>query len=89
MAKGKDRDRLRETQWQRIIREHTRSGLTIRHFCRKSKPPESAFYFWRREPQHRQADQKQSVAADPPRPPVLASNSRLSSVPIHCGAKVY
>ena len=53
MAKGKDRDGRLEAQWRRIIREHTRSGLNIRGFCRKSKLHESAFYFWRRELERR------------------------------------
>ena len=72
MAKGKGRDRRREAQWRRIIREHTRSGLTIREFCRKSKLPESAFYFWRRELQHRQADQEQRRLAPTSAPAFLA-----------------
>jgi hypothetical protein len=55
MAKGVSRDRRREAQWRRIIREHTHSGMTIREFCLKSKLPESAFYFWRRELERRQA----------------------------------
>ena len=49
MAKGKEPDRRLEAQWRRIIRQHIRSGLTIREFCGRSKLPESAFYFWRRE----------------------------------------
>jgi transposase-like protein len=53
MAKGKERDARRETQWRRIIRQHTRSGLTVRDFCRKSKLRETAFYYWRREIQRR------------------------------------
>jgi len=56
MANGKGRDRQREAQWRRIIRQHSDSGLTVSEFCRKGKLPESAFYFWRRELQRRQAE---------------------------------
>lgn len=64
MAIGKIRDKRRETRWRRIIREHGRSGLSVREFCRRSKLHESAFYFWRRELQHRQAEQQQRASAD-------------------------
>jgi transposase-like protein len=60
MAKGKDRDVRREKQWRRIIKEHIGSGLTIREFCRKSKVPETAFYFWRRELQRRRLDRREA-----------------------------
>ena len=64
MAKGTSRDKRREARWRRMIREHGRSGLTIRDFCRKSNLHESAFYFWRGELQRRglvrrQAEQEQ------------------------------
>ncbi len=45
MAKSTGRDRAREAQWRRIVREQERSGLTIREFCRRGKHRESAFYF--------------------------------------------
>lgn len=64
MANGRERDMRREVQWRRVVREQGRSGLSIRDFCRKSKVPESAFYFWRRELgrrdlQRQQAEQEQ------------------------------
>ena len=43
------RDQGREATWRRVVREQGRSGLTVREFCRRSRLPESAFYFWRRE----------------------------------------
>lgn len=59
MAKGTTRDRQREERWRAIMREHARSGMSIRGFCRKSNLRETAFYFWRRELQRRKAEQKQ------------------------------
>ena len=64
MANGKERDRRLEAQWRRTIREHVRSGMTIRAFCRTNNLPESGFHFWRRELgrrdlELRKADQKQ------------------------------
>jgi transposase-like protein len=41
------------------MREHARSGLSIRGFCRKSNLPETAFHYWRRELKRRQAEQEQ------------------------------
>jgi hypothetical protein len=60
MAKSVKLDRRREAKWRRIIREHTHSGLTIRKFCRKSKLPVSAFYFWRRELERRHLDMREA-----------------------------
>lgn len=56
MAKGEDRDRQLEAQWRRIFRQHFKSGLNIRDFCRRGSLRESAFYFWRRELQRRGVD---------------------------------
>ena len=67
MAKGKDRDKRREAYWRRTVREQRGSGLTIRDFCRKSKLRESAFHFWRRELERRQAEQEQHQEVKRPR----------------------
>lgn len=56
MAKGKGRDTQRERRWRRIIREHRRSGVGVREFCRRGKLTETAFYFWRRELERRQVE---------------------------------
>ena len=71
MANGKERDGRREARWRRIVREHERSGLGIREFCRRGKLTETAFYFWRHELQRRQAEQEQHRDADPPAPPAF------------------
>lgn len=70
MAKNKGRDRQREARWRRIIREQGRSGLGVREFCRRGKLTETAFYFWRRELQCRQAEQEQR-RPDPPAVPAF------------------
>jgi transposase-like protein len=64
MANGKGRDRRREARWRRIVRRHGRSGLSVREFCRRGKLTETAFYFWRRELQRRQAEPEQHGPAD-------------------------
>ena len=73
MANGKDRDRRLEARWRRIIRDHTRSGMTTREFCHKNNLAESAFYFWRRELQRRQAEQERCQASDPPAAPAFVA----------------
>jgi transposase len=73
MAKNKGRDRRREARWRRIIREHGRSGLGVREFCRRGKLTETAFYFWRRELQRRQEQQDQRAAIEPPPKPTFVA----------------
>jgi len=48
------------------VREYEHSGLSVRVFCRQRKLTESAFYFWRRELQRRQAEQEQRPCDDAP-----------------------
>jgi transposase-like protein len=57
---GRGRDRRREARWRRIIREHGRSGLGVREFCRRGKLTETAFYFWRRELQRREGERHEA-----------------------------
>ena len=73
MAKGKDRDGRLEAKWRRIIREHTRSGLNIRDFCRNSKLHESAFYFWRRELGRRDVARREAEREQRKRPSAQAA----------------
>ena len=73
MPKSMKRDKRREAQWRRIIREHTHSGLTIRDFCRKSKLPESAFYFWRQELQRRGLERPKAEQGQRKRPSAQAA----------------
>ena len=40
-------DLEKERHWERIIREATRSGLSISEFCRKRNLRENKFYWWR------------------------------------------
>jgi transposase-like protein len=51
------RDADREKNWRRNLTRHAKSGLTVRQFCRREKLHESAFYFWRRTIQQRDAMQ--------------------------------
>ena len=45
---GKKPDVEKQRQWERIIREAARSGLSIRAFCRQRRIKESQFYWWQR-----------------------------------------
>jgi transposase-like protein len=73
MAKGANRDRRRELQWRRIVRQYGRSGLSVREFCRRGKLRETAFYFWRGELQRRQGEQEQRHRTDPPATPAFVA----------------
>lgn len=67
MANGIHRDKRREAQWRRTIRQQQRSGLTIRTFCREHDLRETAFYFWRAELARREAEQEQRHESARPR----------------------
>jgi hypothetical protein len=49
LKKSIRRDVEKERYWQQVIREATRSGLSISEFCRQRKLRESQFYWWRRK----------------------------------------
>jgi transposase-like protein len=55
------------------VRERQHSGLSIRAFCRERKLAESAFYYWRRELQRRQAEQEQRPRSDSPDAPAFVA----------------
>jgi transposase-like protein len=44
---GKRQDAEKAQRWQRTIREATRSGVSIREFCRQRRLKVSQFYWWR------------------------------------------
>src|SRR5689334_21767814 len=44
---GRQRDPIRERFWRRYIRQHQRSGLTIRAFCLREGLKDGAFRWWR------------------------------------------
>jgi hypothetical protein len=48
MSSGK-RDAEKARYWQKAIREATRSGISIREFCRRHRLRESQFYWWQRK----------------------------------------
>ena len=68
MAKGATRDKRRETRWRRLVRDHKRSGLTVRQFCHENDLPESAFYYWRRELLRRDAARDEAKQEQRKRP---------------------
>ena len=43
------RDPLREQVWRERVAAWSKSGLSIRQFCRQHKLSEASFHFWRRE----------------------------------------
>ncbi len=49
------RDLAKERLWRETVGAQTRSGQSVREFCRERQLAESAFYFWRRELRQRDA----------------------------------
>lgn len=81
MAKGMNRDDGREAKWRGIIRRHAGAGVTIRQFCRDNDLAESAFYFWRRELQRRDASREQRACSQGPQR-MLRQASAPAFVPV-------
>ena len=55
MAK-QQRDPRREQSWREVMADFQNSGRTVRAFCAQRRLPESAFHYWRRELQRRDAE---------------------------------
>jgi transposase-like protein len=44
------RRRAREReQWERLVAEHTKSGLSVRRFCERESLNTGRFYYWRQQ----------------------------------------
>ena len=37
-----------ESDWQKIIQQHTTSGLSVRTFCKQQQVGDKSFYLWRK-----------------------------------------
>jgi len=48
MDQSKDQDLEKARSWRKVIREASRSGLSIREFCRRQRLKERQFYLWQR-----------------------------------------
>lgn len=57
MAKGKSRDRTKESYWRRMVRKQASSGLKVRPWCRQQGVQEHTFHVWRRELRRRDAEE--------------------------------
>ena len=49
MSKVATRDLQKESAWRRRLRQQSKSGQSVRAWCRKHRVTETAFYWWRRE----------------------------------------
>jgi len=47
--KSKQTDMEKKRYWQRMVREATRSKLSIREFCRQNQLKESQYFWWQRK----------------------------------------
>jgi hypothetical protein len=73
MAKSKARDLAKEAAWRRRLARHSKSGQSVRAWCRRNRLKETAFHWWRRELARRDAEVQAPsfvpvhVAGDPAR----------------------
>lgn len=58
MPREGSRDLKKEKFWRRMIGGQSRSGLSIRGWCRRHALQESGFHWWRRELSRRDAAQQ-------------------------------
>jgi transposase-like protein len=75
------RDRGLERLWRRRVGAQRTSGLSVRAFCARHGLPESAFYFWRRELERRDAERTQAAVVRRPRQR-SAADARPRFVPV-------
>jgi hypothetical protein len=61
MAK-QQRDSRREETWREVMADFRASGQTVREFCVQRRLVESAFYYWQRELQRRDAERAPSAS---------------------------
>src|SRR5258707_15140050 len=57
MSSGNPRDRHKEQEWRRRLRDWQRSGLSVSAFCRRHGLAEKYLYRWRRILAERDAEQ--------------------------------
>lgn len=86
------RDLGLERAWRRLVRGQPASGLSVRAFCAREGLAESAFYFWRRELDRRQAERSPpQFAEDPEERPAaadrLGSSSLLTAIETGAGPR--
>ena len=70
MSERKDRrDPRKEDFWNKTVREHAGSGLSVRAYCRRRRLSEASFYAWRRELKLRRQERATANARQPaPKP---------------------
>jgi len=88
MAKRTSRDKHREAHWRRIVREHGRSGLTIREYCRQGKLRETAFHFWRSELHRREVERRRAEQEQRRQPTHRARRRQADAAPAFVAVRV-
>ncbi len=82
MAPGRERDELKERQWQRWMAQWQTSGLSVSAFCARHGLSPANFYAWRRTLERRAAALAAfvpvHVVADTPPAPVSALELMLA-----------
>ena len=63
MAKGQQRDPKLEVYWRGVLGRFSKSGLSVRGFCRREKVSEPTFYAWRRVIRQRDGEPKREAPA--------------------------
>jgi transposase len=83
MAKGEQRDPVRERFWRRTLSAWRASGQSIREFCDRRNLTEAAFYFWRKELRRRDGE-RPCRPASPAFVPVTVLPTPTYAVEVRC-----
>jgi len=65
MAERHKRSGDRAAYWRAVVEGHSRSGLTVREYCRSVGVAVPSYYWWRAELTRRSADVKAPAKAEP------------------------
>ena len=82
---SKRRDPRREAFWHRTVRRGAKSGMTVAEFCASECLTASAYHYWQREIERRDAEsqeQKSVSAREPTFVPVQLLDDRNCAAPV-------
>ena len=63
MTRSKNQNLEKSRNWRKVIREASRSGLSIREFCRRRRLKERQFYLWQRRLKESRTDHSPAAFA--------------------------
>jgi hypothetical protein len=63
---ARPRDKQKEAQWRRLVRERAASGWSVAEFCSRRRIPAGQYYWWQRRLLNRDGHEAKSDRASQP-----------------------